>query len=291
MTVSIGIPAYNEQANIKNIVFSLLRQEQANFVLKEIIIASDGSDDRTLEKLLEIKSDKIKIIAGMERKGKSYRMSQIFAEFTGDCLFILDADIEIEDNNLLSDIFKKIDLKKQGIMSVEAVPLIAENYFEACINHNVKLQMELRKKWNKGENYMVIRGVFIGLWGEFAKSIILPPELVNNDTYLYFLALEHKYHPKYVPDLNIFYKSPKTLKDHILQSSRFQNSGEELEKYFQIDPKEYKIPKLLVLGIAVKYLIKQPLYFVTYLGIMLITRIKRQKSMLSQWRIALSTKY
>jgi glycosyltransferase involved in cell wall biosynthesis len=43
MTVTIGIPAYNEAANITSLLMALLAQNTPNFKLESIIVASDGS--------------------------------------------------------------------------------------------------------------------------------------------------------------------------------------------------------------------------------------------------------
>ena len=47
LTVSVGIPAYDEEANIKSLLEAILQQRQENFILKSIIVVSDGSTDRT----------------------------------------------------------------------------------------------------------------------------------------------------------------------------------------------------------------------------------------------------
>ena len=48
LTVTIGIPAYNEEANVRNLLVSLLAQKETNFKLQEIIVVSDGSTDKTV---------------------------------------------------------------------------------------------------------------------------------------------------------------------------------------------------------------------------------------------------
>jgi len=49
ITVSIGIPAYNEEANIGKLLSSLIKQKEAGFIIKEIIVVSDQSTDKTDE--------------------------------------------------------------------------------------------------------------------------------------------------------------------------------------------------------------------------------------------------
>ena len=46
-TVTIGIPAHNEEANIANMLNSVISQEQKSFFLEKIIVALDGCTDNT----------------------------------------------------------------------------------------------------------------------------------------------------------------------------------------------------------------------------------------------------
>lgn len=46
LSVSVGIPAYNEEQNIASLIFGILKQKVNNITLKEIIVISDGSTDK-----------------------------------------------------------------------------------------------------------------------------------------------------------------------------------------------------------------------------------------------------
>ncbi len=290
ISISVGIPAYNEEKNIKRIIQSVLHQEENNFFLKEIIVVSDGSSDKTIEKAREIKESRITLIAEKERKGKSTRLNQIFSRFKGDVLFIIDADTMIKDTHLFESILKQSHLERDGLISVEAVPLSGSSFFEKCVNYNVRLQMDVRRKWKKGCNYLAFRGVFLGLDGNFARKIVLPETLVNNDTYFYFLARSYNFMPRYLPKLKVYYKSPVSFHDHLLQSTRFQSSKQELRKFVPLDETEYVLPTYLVLKALIKFFIMNPIYFSAYLYILIKTRIARNKAIDSRWTVASSTK-
>ena len=47
ITLSIGIPAYNEQANIRNLLDSIFMQKRDRFEISEVIVLSDASSDQT----------------------------------------------------------------------------------------------------------------------------------------------------------------------------------------------------------------------------------------------------
>ena len=55
-TLSIGIPAFNEEANIYFLLKDLLSQKMDQFNLERIIVNSDGSTDDTIEQVKRIKN-------------------------------------------------------------------------------------------------------------------------------------------------------------------------------------------------------------------------------------------
>lgn len=290
ITLSIGIPAYNEEANIKRLLLAILAQKEKGFVLKEILVVSDGSSDRTVEKAKEIKDKRIKIVDDKKRLGKSERMNHIFSMFKGEVLFLIDADVTFNDPLMFSNIFHSVVFSKAGVVSLNVTPLAGENFFERAINYSVAIQTELRRIWNNGENYLAFKGAFLALDGKFARRVSLPKNLINNDAYLYFKAFKRGYHPVYLPDIVVYYKSPSTFADHLKQSSRFQSSEKELSQYVNINPQEYVMPKMLLITLIIKYFFQNPLLFLGYIVIAVVTKVKRQRHLASRWSIASSTK-
>ena len=66
LTVTIGIPAYNEEKNIGRLLKSLSNQKGDDFTLNEIVVLSDGSTDMTNE-IVHSQSKlnrKVKLLAG-----------------------------------------------------------------------------------------------------------------------------------------------------------------------------------------------------------------------------------
>lgn len=290
-TVSVGIPAHNESGNIKRLLGSLLTQNEEGFILKEIIVISDGSNDGTDQIVANINSKKIRLIIEKERKGKSSRLNQIFKIFRGDILFTLDADILITDKNLFSSILKKSKLNKDALISIRTEPIRGKNFIEKCLHYNTLLKNEYLKNSNSGNTYLGFHGEFMGYWGDFAKTITLNTSLVNDDTYLYFFTKKLGYRPKYISDVNIYYRAPSTFEDYLQQSSRFQSSRKELQKYFANDlKKEYQFPIMLITT-SLKYFISNPILFSGYLFFHILARLKKRRDIKSPWKIAFSTKH
>jgi glycosyltransferase involved in cell wall biosynthesis len=96
--VTIGIPSYNEERNIINLLRSLKVQYSNDYFISEIII-SDDSTDSTPE-LVEMFAKKnshlnINLIHHCERRGAAAGWNEIFSRSTGDVIVLYDADIVI----------------------------------------------------------------------------------------------------------------------------------------------------------------------------------------------------
>jgi len=92
-TISIIIPARNEEFNLPNLLADLKKQTLA---VREIICVNDNSEDRTSEviKSFNITELKSKPLPG-DWKGKTWACQQGAAKATGELLLFIDADVRL----------------------------------------------------------------------------------------------------------------------------------------------------------------------------------------------------
>lgn len=291
LNISIGIPAFNEEANIQDLLRSILGQNTNNFRIKEIIIASDGSTDNTLKEIKKIHNKKIIVNAGNERHGKSFRINQILKMFKGDAVVLCDADVLIKEKDFLQKTINSSNIKRSGLITVLPKTIKANNYFQKSIQYGSDMALDLAKKWRNGDNYLMYRGCFLVLDRNFAKSVNMSSKVINNDAYLYFAAKKNKFNPTFIKNTHIYYKSPTNFLDHLKQALRFNTSRPEMKKYFDLNfDYEYRIPKKLLVEVLLKYFIKNPFLFLNYLVINFRTKFSKSKKITQTWSIAKSTK-
>ena len=100
--VTIAIPAYNEQDNIKAAITSVANLDYPKDKM-EIIVVNDGSKDNTKEKALEsIRENKlynIKLV-NQENKGKGAALNHALRLATGEIFVCLDADSVVKESTL-----------------------------------------------------------------------------------------------------------------------------------------------------------------------------------------------
>src|SRR5262245_48474087 len=90
--VTVGIPAYNEEQNITNLLLSLEEEQQTQKF--EVIISDDSTDNTSniVRKFAQKSLLDIKLFHSDIRRSTAAAWNQIFQEATGDTIVLYDAD-------------------------------------------------------------------------------------------------------------------------------------------------------------------------------------------------------
>jgi len=108
MKVSIIIPAYNEEENIKP-TYDKIRDSLKD-IGYEVIFVNDGSTDNTKKELEKINDERVKIINLDKRKGQSFALFTGIKNASHDVIATLDADLQ----NDPKDVLKLLDRLNEG---------------------------------------------------------------------------------------------------------------------------------------------------------------------------------
>ncbi len=118
--VSVVVAARNEEENIERCLLSILQTDYPAEKL-EVVVADDGSTDRTPEIISRIKEkhDNLKVIRIESQinnlKGKANALAQAIAQTNGEFIFLTDADCEVP-RTWIKGMLKHFD-DKTGIAS------------------------------------------------------------------------------------------------------------------------------------------------------------------------------
>jgi glycosyltransferase involved in cell wall biosynthesis len=292
--ISIGIPAYNEAANLGRLIREVLAQTGAGINITEVVIASDGSTDRTAAVVAAVGDPRVRLAGSGERRGKTARLTELISHTTGDILVLMDADVQLDGPSFLERALHGFDPARHGLIGFNTTPLPGRTFVERSLNAGMAVVEQVRGQWLGGANYLSYRGSCLLLSRQLANVCAMPDTLVTNDAYFLFAALKHGFAPGYRANCRVYYRSPSTLADHIRQSHRFAYSIAELETCFNDHTLHaaYVIPRGLMLHALLAVGLRRPLYLAGYIAINLYTsRLQPQQSSTSAtWEVAMSTK-
>lgn len=293
--ITIGIPVYNEEANIKNVLDGILLQKVEGFVIDSIIVISDGSTDRTVEKVKEVTDKRIKLYDFKERKGKSFYMNYLFKEVETEILVMLDGDVILSHNLVIRNIIRPIiQDKKVGLTSGDFQPIKIDNFLQKAIKSTVNVYEVVRHEWKGGNNALGCTGRVMALSKDCYKSIHIPDNMVLNDIYTYFACLRAGFEFRHVKEATVYYQLPNKLADHLSQSVRSEVGVHRISRVFgKLYTSEYALPKKRFWELTFKEFINNPIGCVFICLLNKFAKIASRKEidrMNAKWEMATSTK-
>lgn len=292
LTVTIGIPAYNEESNIGYLISELLKQKNLSYHLEKILVISDGSTDKTADIVREFKDNRITIIDNKIRQGLAQTQNEILQKSESDVLVLLNADIMILDEMFLRKIVKPIADNESDLVCIELRELEQYTITGDILNVSMKFKNSIFEKYKNGNNIYTchaIRAFSKKLYKEFMFK-----GSIGEDAYSYLYATFNNFKYEFIKDTKAYYRLPSNYKDHEKQSIRFIQSKKKFVKDFGEDfvHENYYLPKSLLILTGIKFSMKYPIhmtiYVLIYLGILIKSLFVSKIN--DRWDISTSSK-
>lgn len=293
MNITIGIPAYNEESGIKQLLQILLDQKMGEFFIEEIIVVDDCSDDNTILNASSLNSNIIKVLPNKQRLGQSLSQKKIIEEAKGDLILLLNADIRIEDLQFVEKMALPFANKEVQLTSTKCIPEVPINFLERTLNESLNAKDRVFDKFKKGNNVYHCYGKARMFSKTFAKSIEWDG-VVNEDVYSYLVCISKGGTFTFVNTTCCYFLLPETFSDHVKQSNRYKYIKREMNNYFpqKFVERELQLPKPLLYRSFLQFLLQQPILFISYLLILIgsyvVNFFKPQTNPV--WEVAFSTK-
>lgn len=274
-TVTVGIPAHNEEANISNVLASILKQRGENFLVDRIIVVCDGCTDKTVARArtLAARHHNIVVIEEPQRKGKIARLNQLYSMNTSDILITIDADTILAEPDVIEKVVPVFNDPAVAIAAIHQEPVAVQSFIGKICRTSDLLWLESRVNVNDGDHVHNLLGSATAIRKDVAHELRYPASLNSDSGYLYVQAKKFgKF--MYIRDAKILYRAPETLADFWSLSSRaIFHRYETLAKNLGNDVLGlYKIPvRHKIFGVT-KMFIRSPLY--TVLAILLNVAVR-----------------
>jgi glycosyltransferase involved in cell wall biosynthesis/O-antigen/teichoic acid export membrane protein len=272
-SVSICIPAYNEEHNINHILRQILKQKQVGFVIEQILVASDGSTDNTVKIVKEYESRGVKVIAGRDNLGQTYRQNQLIAATTSDILVLLNADLLLRDDEvilrLITPIMEGADLSAQW-----AKPVAPTTFIERILRAGFVMKNYVYTHYKNGHNIYTCVGHMRALSRRFYSNVVFPNNSTGEDQYLYLACISGGYKYRYTHSHNAYFKLPDSLNDYKKYAVRIFQTQKKYDKTFseEIVRPQRILPTQLQIRGCIYGLLKHPFHTALYIVLHVVTQ-------------------
>lgn len=293
ITVTIGIPARNEEYNILHLLRRIISQKEYGFEIKKIIVISDASTDKTDYLVSQMRDSRILLISNKVRKGQIHSQNTIFSLANTDVVVLFEADTCPKDDTYLTELLEPMTKNKNiGIVQGNPVPLKPITLVEKIL-YAQDFSFCRFAKTLKNPEELFISG---GGGRAFAKSVYKKlswPKDVPEDSYAFFWSKLNGIKIAFQPTAICTYRLPQTIGDHLIKKEKVISGQKTLEKHFsnKLLSREYIVPKGLMIKASLSFLITQPILFMGYLIIRSMEKCKLNKTNFTDyWIHAGSTK-
>ncbi len=114
MKLSIVVTLYNEEDNIKPLLSQI--DEALTGIDYEVILVDDGSRDRTVQRIKQYASHRVRLIRLHKNYGQTAAMSAGIEEAEGDYIVTMDGDLQ-NDPSDIPMLLKKIESENWGVVA------------------------------------------------------------------------------------------------------------------------------------------------------------------------------
>jgi cellulose synthase/poly-beta-1,6-N-acetylglucosamine synthase-like glycosyltransferase len=179
---SVCIPAYNEAGSIEPLLDSICRPHYERHRMREVIVYDDCSTDATAS-IVEARAahhPAIRLIRGERRLGNTPAAGRLYAAARGAAVVRVNADIAIDDGA----IERLVDAIDAGAaIAIGANEPVLSRVTMASLASSFSYDVVARLKAGRHRQHYAV-GQFIAYRGDMLRTLVLPPDVINDDHFV-----------------------------------------------------------------------------------------------------------
>lgn len=288
LTVTVGIPAYNEAVNIKKLLTAIITQQETCFDTKRVIVVSDHSTDKTVAQVQSVHDERIQLIKNRSRQGQIYCQNKIFSLADTDVVVIFEADTCPDTADYLNRLIQPL-LNDSTIGLAQGLPrpLPAKTFTEKVLSAQVKAY----------QKYVGPRDTSPGQGGRaFTREVysnLRWPKAIPEDRFALFWCRQKGIKTWLQKTAICLYRCPQHFSDYAIKRQKVKSGLMALGAYFSEDDINISHQKALLTRLTMigYFFITNPIYFLFYAIFMLELRRRLQRLAFTDfWPVAQTTK-
>ncbi len=209
---SVGVTAYNEEANIGQLLTALRQQRLLRVEVVEIIVVASACTDRTEEIVRRHAEEdqRIKLICQERREGKTSAINLFLQEARCD-ICVLESGDTIPHEDCIESMISMFEDPAIGMVGAQKVPVNASDQLIGYLSHlRLKMEHQLCLEIPRLGEMIAFRKVFDAI----------PPDVAMDEAFVEALSIQRGLQVRYAPDAIVYNMGPETLGDFIRQRRR-----------------------------------------------------------------------
>jgi len=209
---SVGITAYNEEANIGKLLAAMLAQKLDQVAITEIIVVASGCTDNTVSIIQQYAAQdpRIKLIVQEKREGKTSAINQ-FLQAAQEDICVLQSGDTLPRYDSIENLVKPFENPNVGMTGAQKIPVNVPEHIIGYMSHlRLRLEHQLCLEIPRLGELIAFRKVFNQL----------PPDVAMDEAFVEALVIRRGLQVVYAPDAVVYNMGPETLGEFILQRRR-----------------------------------------------------------------------
>jgi poly-beta-1,6-N-acetyl-D-glucosamine synthase len=209
---SVGVMAYNEEANIERALDSIIRQDPAREQITEVFVVASGCEDRTVEIVAGVagREPRVRVIEQARREGKASAVNLFIGAATSPVLVLVSADVRVADG-AFDMLLRHFADPGVGMVGGRPIPV---NGAETFLGHAVHLQWQLHDR-------IARHSPKLGEMVAFRNVVpSIPLDTAVDELSIQALVTQLGYRLVYEPRAAVYNRGPTTVADFLRQRRR-----------------------------------------------------------------------
>lgn len=209
---SIGIMAYNEEANIARTIKAVLAQQGPSIRIEEVIVVASGCTDRTVPIVAELamQEPRVHLCVQEKREGKASAINLFLKEASSEVAILIGADV-IPEESAIEHLGAPFKDSKIGMVGGRPVPVNDPTTFMGHAVHLLwRLHDRVARVHPKLGEVIAFRNVISGI----------PTDSAVDEISIQALITQLGYNLIYEPECVVYNKGPLNVRDFLKQRRR-----------------------------------------------------------------------
>ena len=209
---SVGITAYNEEANIGRLLQAVIDQRLFEVQITDIHVVASGCTDRTEEivRAFMEQDPRIQLHVQEKREGKTSAIN-VFLAHAAEKVCVLESGDTLPREDTLEKMVRMFRDPAVGMTGAQKVAVNTPDHVVGVLSH-LRLQME---------HQLCLEIPRLGELIAFRKVFDqIPPDIAMDEAFVEALIIRRGMQVRYAPDAVVYNMGPETVTDFVTQRRR-----------------------------------------------------------------------